>query len=380
VTRRRLAFLVAAVVAVVGIGVCVNSRSESIGRRGSAVSAGQPILVNRTPAAYTVEYRLEEKVGGDIRVSTQRLSVRRPFESRLETRAGAPPGDRSVSVEVARLGRRETRHAGAGTVIADVPPDIADVRVAPGIGSAVTNGTARRRERRMVARRPCQVYRTGKELSSGLFVRASKRTYVDTCVDRDGLVLEELHVTNGKPTTRRVAMRVDTAPSLGDGLFRTGAPNTDAEHGGGSTRRVDPASSPPGRFWQLDSAPSGFNLEGRYAVVPPQPENFTDPALAGSRQAAVTDVFQNGADALLIERGGTISGTDPWAPDPTNQTIDLGQLGRGEVVPTTRGSAVRVLTGRGPYVQVLSTLPLDDVVAVIRQLHAVPGGELRYID
>ena len=94
------------------------------------------------------------------------------------------------------------------------------------------------------------------------------------------------------------------------------------------TRPVDPATTPIGEFWVLDQPPEGFTLVGRYAVVPPQPENFTDPLREGFRRAGVVDAFRSGPDLFVIERGATLRAQPPWEPDPTRDDVTIASLGR----------------------------------------------------
>jgi hypothetical protein len=385
VSRRRVAVVLVAVAAIaVGLGVLANAeRRPTITRHGSApLPTGQPVLIDATPAAYRIDYRVEERVSGGVRVSTQRVTVRRPFESRVETFDGPPPGHGSAALDIVRLGRSTSGHPNAQPLVSDQPPALAagDLRLDASLASAVHAGTAERRERRRVVARVCQVYRTMARLRTGAFARATRSQYVDSCVDREGLLLEEVQVVKGRRDMRAIAVRVDTTPRLSDATFATGAPTADVEHGGGATRRVDPVSSPPGPFWQLDTPPAGFGLVGRFVVVPPQPQNFSDPLRQGLQQAAVADVFVRGADAIIVERGGTLQGHDPWQSDPNNAAIDLGAVGRGEVLLTTRGAEVRALTGHGHYVRVLGSVPVDQLAAVARALHLVEGTQLKLLD
>ncbi len=377
-----------AVGAVVGIGLALgltalSRRDAGIDRSGSiTIGAGKPIVIDRIPNGYRIEYRVEERVGDDIRLSTDRLSVRRPFDSRLETWTGAPPGRALLSTEIATLGRTGNTRGDADEARSDQPPAVAavDVRLDVSLESAVKDGFLRRRERREVIGRPCQVYRSGARLHAARLQQPTKDAYVDSCVDRNGLVLEEVRFADGSGRSRRVAVTVALEPDLADTLFHVGEANLTVPNGGGSTRRVVPTSTPPGEFWQLDAPPEGFALVGRYGVVPPQPENFTDPAREGFRQAGVSDVYTRGTDLIVIDQGGTLRAQPPWTVDPTNAAIDLGAIGAGEVVLTPRGAEVRALTGGGHYVRVFGTLAPDALAAIARQLHQVPGGQLDYLD
>jgi hypothetical protein len=372
--------VVAVVVVAVAIGLVANARRPAtIGRSGStALASGQPVLPHDRVATYVIEYRLEERVSSAVRTSTETVSVRRPFDGRIDTRTGG----KRIALDVWTLGRSSSRRSDADALVTEWPPQVAgaDVRLEPALSDALRAGVLQRRERRRVAGRTCQVFRGGDRVIAATMVRPAPSTYVDTCVDADGLVLEELRVVDGKRDLRRVALRVRKDAALADAAFAVGPKTIDVPSGGGSTRPVDPASTPPGQFWQLDAPPAGFTPLGRYAIVPPQPENFTDATREGMRRAGVVDVYVRGIDVVFVERGGTLKGADPWTVDPANPTVDLGAVGPGEIVLTPRGVEVRALTGGGHYVRVFGTLPASDLAAIARQLHAVAGTALRYLD
>jgi hypothetical protein len=368
----------------VALGVLANTRRDpAIGRHGStSLGRGQPVGMGDALAAYRIDYRVEEHLSGTVRVSTQKLWVRRPFESRLERWSDAPPGRRLQSTNIATLGRTLLGQADAAALISEQPPAVAplDIRLAPSLRAALHDGDLQRNERRRVAGRVCQVYRSKSRLIGDTIAAPTTKSFVDTCIDRDGLVLEEVQFTAGRRQSRQLAVHVDTRPRLNDDLFAIAKATLDVMHGGGSTRPVDPASSPPGQFQQLDAPPAGFTLLGRFSVVPPQPENFSDPLREDFRRAGVSDVFVRGADVVIVERGGTLRNQAPWAVDAANATIDLGTLGKGEIVLGGRSAEVRVLTGGGHYVRVFGTLPPNDLAAIARQLHPVPGGQLKFLD
>jgi hypothetical protein len=392
VTRRRWFLLILGAVTV-GVAVVTVSitaaivtaarHTATIRRSGSEViPAGPPVAVDITPTDYRIEYRVEERISGGVRVSTEKVSVRRPFESRLETWDGAPPGRTRVSTEIAALARSAAERAKAAALVMQQPPAIAtaDVRASASLPVALAKQLVQQREQRRVAGATCQVYRSAVRLTDEPFRPPTAAAYVDSCLDGHGLLVEEVRVASGKIDLHRVAVAVDVTPSLAAGTFAIGAPTVDVKNGGGSTRAVDPTTTPAGQFLQLDAPPAGFTLLGRYAVVPPQPENFSDPLREGMRRAAVIDAYVRGADAILIERGGTLRGQDPWTKDPSNPTIDAGSLGPAELLLSGRQVEVRVLTGGGHYLRIVGTLPPDDLAAIARQLHPVPGGTLKYLD
>ncbi len=381
---RRVAVAVALVTALAIAFVATRQREPSIGRGESrSRGEGQPLTIGVGPASYTVEYRLEERVADGIRVSTERLAVRRPFDARLQTLAGPPPGGKVIATNVWTLGRSSSVQGDAEPLVSDQPPQPAggDIRLAPVLPAALRNELVELRERRQVLGRTCEVLRSGSRLvSADLKGQTGRKNYVDTCVDSDGLVLEEVQTRDSRRDLRRVAVRVNRRATIDDAAFTIAKAGLDVRSGGGSTRRIDPASSPPGDFWQLDAPPAGFTLAGRYSVVPPQPENFTDPLREGFRRAGVSDLYVRGVDVVVVDRGGTLRGESPWATESGYPAIDLGAVGRGEIVLTPRWAEVRALTGSGRYVRLFGTLPPDDLAAIARTLRKVPGTELKFLD
>ena len=171
---RRRWWVVIGVVAALSAVVAVNvKRNQTIGRNGSTVLAGgQPLGITDAPAGFDVVYRVERKVGGSVTVSTDHVSVLRPFSSRIESLSGPPPGRARTSVAVASLGRNQSGAPGRAPLTIELPPAVAaaDVRIGAVIQDALDQGVLQRRERRRVAGRECQVFRSG-----GLFRPARSR-------------------------------------------------------------------------------------------------------------------------------------------------------------------------------------------------------------
>jgi hypothetical protein len=344
----------------------------------TAAASGPRLRIVRTPASWHVEYRLEE--GG--KVSTDKVWVRRPFDSVLETWDGAPPGTALQVSQVATLARRSS-----GQVTLEVPPGVpaSDVRLQPVLDDALAHGVLVPLGRKTVAGRACQVYRSGQLLSAPVLRKPTAADHGESCVDEAGLVLEEVLTADGKRLSRRVAVSVeeDPAAGVGDDRFPVRERTVDVRQGGGRVRRLVPDSRPPGEFFSLDAPPDGFTHEGRYSVVPPQPENFSDddPSGAGKRRAGVVDVWVRGVDVLVVDQGGTLGGYPPYAPDDAAPTVDLGPtLGHGEVVLSALEPAVRTILPGGRYVRVAGTLPPAELAAVARRLTSGPGGELDFAD
>ena len=360
------------------------SSFPSLGRAGSEVVEGAPDLtIGPGPDSYRIVYRVED-AGAEVAYRTDVVSVRRPWESRLESLRGRPPGDEELSIQVSTFAQRYTESKDADDpVVLELGPLLpaSDVRLAGVLGPAVEAGRIERREVREVAGRRCQVYRAADYLSASSLRPPTPEAYADSCVDEDGLVLEEVLFDATRAIARRVAESVDESVSLEDSLFPTGTPNVVASKGGGSVRRLAEGSTPPGPFFVADRVPEGFTSTGRYSVVPPQAENFGDDlSRQGFRRAGVADVYVRGADVLVIEQGATLQGAAPFEADPENPTVDLGPFGTGEIRFSALGNVVRAARGGGRYVSALGTLPPAELADVLRSLREVPGGELVYAE
>lgn len=366
--------------------------TQAIGRDGSVdVGDGQasrPIEIVRSPASFRITYRLEElgTGGRSVDVSTDVVSVRRPWESRLDTKKGAPPGGDVLSSQVAAFARRSTvPEAGNGEPSTlELAPAIpaSDVRAAPVLAAALEHGVVERREVREVAGRRCQVYRSGASLAATVYTKPTDDEYGDTCVDEAGLVLEEVLVFAGRATFRRVATTVEEDVALTDDLFAVQGGSIAVRDGGGRVRRLQEDSFPPGEVLVLPAPPEGFTHQGRYSVVPAQPENFgDDPTRAANRRAGTVDVWVHGIDVLVLDQGGTLYGAEPFTIDPTRPAVDLGGVaGTGELLLGGLGAEVRSLRGNGKYVRVYGTLTPDELVDVARSLQVIQGNELRFAD
>lgn len=359
---------------------------ERIGRDGSRqLSGGAPVEIERIPDSWRIVYRLEEQSGDDVRVSTDRFEVRRPFDSRFETWQGAPPGEELVTTRIAAFARFATREPSgeddAGSFVVPPRPSPHDIRLDAALEPALDAGLIERRERREVAGRPCQVYRTFQGLGGPLRVPEDPEVeHVDSCIDDAGLLLEEVRVADGAIVQRRLAVEVEEEPALGDERFRTGTQQVPVQEGGGQVREMVPDSRPPGPFYELTEPPAGYRKLGRFSVVPPQPENFGDPLRIGFRRAGVSDVWVRGVDVVVIDQGGTLQGQAPFEMDPANPTVEIEGLGTGEVIVAGSASEVRVLLSGGRYVQAYGTVAPDELTDLLRRLVEGEGGTLEFID
>ena len=84
------------------------ARAKATREGSDVVPDAAPVAIMRTPARFRIVYRLEDFTGSTVGYSTDVVSVRRPFESRLETRTGRPPGGEVESFQAARFAKRVT--------------------------------------------------------------------------------------------------------------------------------------------------------------------------------------------------------------------------------------------------------------------------------
>jgi hypothetical protein len=339
-------------------------------RPGSRVAPGPAVVPATGPLAYRIEYRTDSATAPEA--GTLELEVRRPFDARQEE-TGAAAGKHPV-VTVETLGRFVH-----GALVLAVPPapPASDLHVAASLGAALDRQLVLRRERRVVAGRPCQVYRTATDPSAGALQAWDRTsdTWNDACIDADGLLLEDVAVEHGAVARRRVATKVERSPTIGDERFATTGDPVPVQKGGGACKQVDDSSRLPDRFWDLPVPPPGFVHVGRYAVRPPQPELVGNVNRDRLLLGGLADAFRSDdGGVLVIDQGATLGGEHPFAADPAAAKVDLGPLGQGELIVSFGTSVVRADLGRGAYVRVAGTLPPDSLVEIARSLVAGPGG------
>jgi hypothetical protein len=369
-------------VLVVGAGAVAVLRSDDDPglRAGSRRASGPVVEIGDEPVAYHITYRVEDRSDDERRVTTDRVWVRRPFESRLETWRG----DEQLAVEIAAFGRLATGTVDQDRLVTAVPPGLpaSDSRVEPVLEAAVDAGVVERRERREVLRRPCQVYRSGAFFTGGALQPPTAAEHADSCVDAAGIVLEEVLFLKGNVRHRRVAVDLDLTPRLDDELFATGEPTAEVRDGGGSVQEADPGSRPQGEYWEppnLHLADLDFaGFEGRFSVIPPQAQNFDDPSRRDRIVAGTSDVWThvNLIDFVVVDQGGTLGGAAPFEMSDDTPRVDLGNLGEGEVLIGSRGNEVRVLLDGGRYLRVYGPLPTDRLVEIARRLERTQGDGL----
>lgn len=357
----------------------VFADDEADPRAGSTRLDEAPALfeVDEPPESYRIDYRVESSGSGDVVVTSDRLIVRRPFESRLESYSGPAPTGAPSSVQVESFGALLADGADSEPVMVAVPPGPpgSDTRIAAALEAALDDGRFELGERREVLGRTCQVVRTVTLLATGDLAPPAGQDHAETCIDADGLVLEEVLIVEGSALLRRVATEVEVDPDLEDASFEVAEQTVPVESGGGFLAETEPGSRQPGRFFE-SRPPSGHERLGRYVVIPPQQENFTDPLRRANQLTYLSDVFVDGASVVVLDQGGTLGGVEPF-PDPQGVEVDLDGLGTGLLSYGRTGPSLLVPREGGKFLRARGTVEPAVLIELLEGLEEVEGGELR---
>jgi hypothetical protein len=220
-------------------------------RAGSKEENGPVVKVTDVPTTYTATYRIENRAGDNLVVTTEKYWVRRPFESRVEAWRGEPPGTARLSVRYSTFAAFATEGGASQPLHIAVPPGLAsgDLRIDAALPDALRDRIVARRERRSVFGRSCQVYRAGGPVSAGDLTpyKAGVGEYADICVDTHGLVLVEAWTSKSKLIRRRVATKLAVDVPIDDKEFRIPIPSSAASLQG----RVQRITIPIPPIWTL---------------------------------------------------------------------------------------------------------------------------------
>lgn len=382
--RRRRRPVLAVAVAVLALACAASILTAALS--GGSAPAAETFSA---PASYHVTYAVTTVQGptGADSESTEQLWVRRPFDSVDITYDGPPPGATPSLTLVYRLGVQVLKAANAEAGLLHVPAAAAplDVRADIVVPAGLHAHDLKAVGRATVVGRRCQVYRSAAPLRAGpLPALRTGSSYVDTCIDRAGIVLRETQVSNGHVLSDRRAVQVQTgAAALAGASFDMTGNATPFDSGGGAFTPLTLTSRPPGSSWDLGRLPGGFRHLGRFAVVPPQPQLFAQGGngygsmgLPGGLVTEMDDVYVRGADILVLQQGSTLNGAAFRAPDNAI-AVDLGRLGRGQMLIAGNGTTVVAEPGNGKgFVRLSGTLPTRELLSVMRAVTKQPGGTL----
>ncbi|MGH2757962.1 MAG: hypothetical protein ACRDKJ_00190 [Actinomycetota bacterium] len=370
--RRLLVFALSVAVLFGGLGVASWWSSRDDPRAGSkVVSGGGPALrIRHVPTTYRAVYRVDNRAGGEIVTTTERVWVRRPFQSRIETYTGPPPGTSRSAVRQSAFGVLASRGQNSEPLNIAAPPSLAsgDLRIDGALGEAVEDDTILRRERREVFGRECQVYRAGGPVSAGDIERYEPRTgnYADVCVDGNGIVIEEAWVYRNDLIQRRAAVEVEVDPAIDRKLFDIDIPPSEGALRG-SVERLDSDADDEG-LWVLPETPRGFDALGRYGIVIPQaavPQ--TGMQLPGPAPTSTSDVYVRGPDLLVVDQDPSLARV-LRQDSRVDRELDLPNLEDARLVVGARTSEIRARTTDGSVVRIFGTLPPPELIELARSL------------
>lgn len=364
---------------VLSVAVAAATASGLVLTRSGGVGAAAPVSPGGPQFGVASGYHILYSVTAPGQEpASEQIWVRRPFESVDETLAGGSGEGTPYLVTVTRLGR-EVLHANGGQpteLSVPVAPPPVDVRLDGIVADGVHDRRLALEGRQVVAGRRCVVVRSARSLRSGpLQPLGPEQTYVDSCVDAEGLVLDERTVRRGRVVSERRAVTVAEGADAAAGAdyALTGALTPENE-GGGAISALAAGSLPPGRSWVLARPPAGFVHLGRYAVEPPQPQAFDGAGSgpggepSGSLVVAIDDVFVRGPDVIVIEEGETLDGARFPAPSG-GVPVDLGGLGRGQLFLSAVGTTVNAEPGDGTrFVRITGTVSPQELTALARSL------------
>jgi hypothetical protein len=369
---RRFAFFIAAAFGVLAFSIWWSGRVET--REGSKVVSeqGSALRITKIPKTYRAVFTVESYADDEQTITTERVWVRRPFESRVETRRGKPPGTAQLSLRQSAFGVLASIAPDARPLNIAAPPSVgsSDLRIDAALKEALDNKTIELRERREVYGRECQVYRAGGPVLAGDLdkYRAGAKEFADVCVDRNGIVIEEFWMSDDKLLRRRAAVELEIDPKPDDDLFDIEAP---AEEGPtrGTVQPVPRDAVDPGEIWRLRSAPDGFDFLGKFAVIR---STASVPQQGGgvagaSPPTSTSDVYVRGPDLIVVDQDPSLIGAIR-SEDRPSRKIELDGFETAEMIVDARMSEVRGETEDDSVVRIYGTVPPDELLELAKDL------------
>lgn len=374
---RRRVRVFAAGIAVLFLGVAAASwwygRDDL--RAGSKVlsEGGAPLAIGTIPKTYRAVYRVDNMAGKDVRTFTERYWVRRPFDSRIETWTGPPPGRTLRSVRQSELGLLSQRSVGTPAPLnVAAPPSLAsgDLRVDAVLAEAVRTKVVDRRELREVYGRRCQVYRFGGPVFAGDVTpyEPGRGEYADVCIDARGIVLEETWISRGRMINRRVAVDVDVDVAIADALLRSDVPSTPSPDRG-SVDRIPPEQAARLKLWAFPEDPEGFEPLGRYNVIFPMSAIPQSPGGGppGPPPVSTADVYVRGPDLIVIDQDPSL---EPLVrrDQRASRPLELPEFESADLIVDARSSEIRARDDEDSVVRIFGTVTPAELARLARSL------------
>lgn len=343
------------------------------------VATDPRFVIGDRDGGYRVLYRLVDLKRADSEPVWEELVVDPPFDGLVETSTGPAPGGPVTSRIATTFDRRST--GAEDPLVSHREPTLADahLELAAVLDDAIAAGRIELRGQRTVQGRRCAVVRSSRPLRAGPLLAIGADRYTESCVDGEGILLEEIQFEEGVALLERVAVEVE----IGDAPLTSitmGEVIVPADRGGGAVLPVEIDSEPVGEFWVVPegSIPEGFLHTGRFSVIPAQPDRFSGEPDAGSPIAAVADVYRRGSDVIVVYQGATLRGDAAWPVLPDVIDVTAGDLGTAQLVLDARGSEVRSSGPGGRFVHVLGSRPPAELIEVASVLRRVEGTGLVY--
>ncbi len=377
-SRRRLRFFAFAIAAFFGALAFASywSTRENLREGSKEVFFGADALrISHIPETYRAVFRSENRAGGELVLTTDRVWVRRPFASRVETYSA---DGKRLTLRQSNFGALASSSSSSEPLNITVPPSLSsgDLRIDAVLKDAVEEKTILRRERREVYGRQCQVYRAGGPVLAGDITpyKGGTGTYTDFCIDRNGIVIEEYWVQDDKLLRRRVATDLDVGVPIAEKTFTIDVPEAPGVDRGAIERISEDASDHGSPIWVLPKVPRGFKKLGRYGVV------ITSAALTGSGSnplaganpiTSISDVYVDGADLVVVDQDPSL--IQASLGDRPTRKVELGDLREGMLVVDGRMSELRGTAPGGSVVRIVGTLPPHELIELARSLEPQEG-------
>ncbi len=376
VNRRRGVRVLAGAVVVVFLG---GSVLTFVAVRGGGGGPPSPVLhsalvkdatgalgMPNTPGGYHAVYKAESYSGSKATLSTEDVTVQRPFNGRVDIREGTTPSGALQFEGRSTLGLYSNNDQSGSQQVSGDAPAVAfgDVRIGPSLGDLVGKGLFVLRERRHALGQDCQVYRTGSPLQSLKITAPTATDYADACINADGLPLEEVTVVGGKLTQRLTATELVDDPGFEPNTFTITGDPVGFDQGGSVLKPIDVATAPAAGYWQLDP-PAGFDHTGRYQLL--SPDQATQGA--GDPIQSYVDVYVRGLDILVLRQGPAAGEPDVSSAASAGDPVDVGPLGSARLMLSSIGPIVAAHPGTDSFVQLTGTVAPTDLQAMAGGLH-----------
>lgn len=357
-----------------GIGAANWWSSREDLRAGSKVvsQAAKPLEIEKVPTTYAATYRFENRARDEVIISTEKVWVKRPFASRVESYKGPVASGRPGTVRQSVFGTLSSRSEGGSEPLnIAAPPSVAsgDIRIDAILEEAVRSKAMVIREQREVIGRHCQVYRAGSSVLAGdvPIYKPGGGDYADVCIDANGIILEEYWVQDDEPLRRRVALSLRVGLPLDNDLFEVEVEATPGVKRGLVERvKIEPSNDGT-PLWTLGKPPAGFDSLGRYAVVLSPDAVPSTGGMPGIPPTSTSDVYIRGPDIIVVDQDPSLATIASFEGRPIRE-IKLDRLRNAKLIVDARMSEVRAETGDGSLVRILGTVPSEELIDLANRL------------